>query len=127
MQIIPNANYLLFIKSNFVHYTTFKLQCCLLKTNWSEIKIIPAMWALNRCDKCGARMQCDVTPENHASHPLTSHISTVLHSGLFATDFGKVTRQYHTIRWSTFHLLTWVFSCDLSCYCICSSCYISIR
>jgi hypothetical protein len=92
-----------------------------------QIKIIPATWALNRCDKCGARMQSDVTPENHASHPLTSHISTVLQSGLFATDFGNVTRQYHTIRWNTFSFLTRVFSSDLSYYCIFSSCYISIR
>jgi len=66
------------------------------------------MWALNRCDKCGARMQRDVTLENHASHPLTSYISTVLDSGLFAREFGKVTRRYHTIRWSTFSFLTWV-------------------
>ena len=73
--IHPNANDLLFVKSNSVLYTAFKLQCCLLKTNRGRIKIIPATWALNRCDKCGARMQSDVTPENHASHPLTSHIS----------------------------------------------------
>jgi hypothetical protein len=114
LQIHPNANDLLFIKSNSALYTTFKFQCCLLQTNWSKIKIIPAMWAPNRCDKCGARMQSDVTPENHASNPLTSHISTVLHSEFFCCRFWQCYKtishdQMKQIQFSYMSFLFWSF------------------